>query len=138
MKELFSDLYKLILRFSIALITAMRLLALGGVLSTFYEELGLKGMLSLQGGILLGKIIVLFISCIMLILGFKTRFSALLIAIFAFLLLANNLNYDFSLFLRDESNTWIFETPLLFLIIAINIYFLGAGRFSLDYFKKRK
>ena len=137
MKTALIDFIKLILRCSIGVILLMRLLYQGSLIPSFYQAIGFRGMLSIEGGIFIAQIAVLAFVCIMLVLGFKTKIASGGLFIFALLLALNNFHYE-SLFLRNDNNVWVFEAPLLFSIAAINIYFLGAGRFSIDFLRSQK
>ena len=95
---------------------------------------GIKGLIITAGfpevlayGVYVGEIIV---PCL-LILGLLTRFSAL---IFSFTMaFAIYLVYSQGLFALDaKTGGLVIELPLLYLLGALSLSFLGAGKYSLD------
>lgn len=75
---------------------------------------------------------------IMLIIGFRVKIGASLIALtmmVAIILVSKN-----GIIATDSNGGWILELPVLYLIASITIFCLGAGKYSLEQFKiiKRK
>lgn len=83
-------------------------------------------------GVFIGEIL----APIMLIIGFKTKIAASLMA--ATMITAIVLVSKGSLFKLDATGGWIIELPVLYLIASINILFIGGGKFSMDEIKTRK
>lgn len=95
---------------------------------------GIKGLVTKNGfpemlayGVYVGEIII----PILIILGLYTRISS---AVLAFtMIFAIYLAHSSQIFaLNEHTGGLIIETPLLFLLSAIALMFMGAGQYSLD------
>lgn len=129
-----NDSAKLVLRVSIGILMLFHgiykiINGVGGV-----EEMILSvGLPAFFGwGVFIGEIL----APIMLIIGFKTKIAASLMA--ATMIVAIVLVSKGNLFAINSSGGWIIELPILYLIASINIIFIGAGKFSLDEFRRNK
>jgi len=127
-----ADIGKLILRVSIAV-----LLLLHGLKKLTTGIDGIKYLVKsaslpevLAYGVYVGEVI----SPIFLILGLYTRFFSLIFAsTMAFAIFLAHSNSLFTL--SAKSGGLLIELPLLYLISALSLIFLGAGKYSVDYRK---
>jgi putative oxidoreductase len=77
-------------------------------------------------GVLIGEVV----APIMLILGYKVRLAAFLVAFN--MLMATLLVHASDIFALSEMGGWMIELNALYFLGAISILFLGSGRFSLS------
>jgi putative oxidoreductase len=77
-----------------------------------------------------GSIVGEFIAPILVIIGFKTRLAALVIA-FNMLMTIFVAHRDV-IFNVNDYGGWMIETNMLFLLPAVAIFFAGAGRYSVS------
>ncbi len=75
-----------------------------------------------------GNIIGEFIAPIMVLIGFKTRIAALIIAFN--MLLSVLLAHADIIFAVNDYGGWMIETNMLYLLSAVALFFSGAGKFS--------
>lgn len=123
------DIASLVLRVSVSGLMLFHGIAKfqGGIdgIKEMVVSFGLPSMLAY--GVYLGEIVM----PVLLILGLLTRTSALIFG--ATMLFALALAHSDMLFAIDtETGGLMIELPLLYLIAAITLFFLGAGKFSLD------
>lgn len=122
------DVGKLILRLSIAV-----LMLFHGLHKLFSGIDGIKYLVTKAGlpefiayGVYMGEVVF----PILIILGLFTRLSSLFFALtMVFAIFLAHIN---DIFILDESGGPIIEMPLLYLLTAISIMFIGAGKYSLD------
>jgi putative oxidoreductase len=123
-----SNTGKLILRLAIGILLLLHGISklIGGIdwLVGMLEGKGLPGVLAY--GVYIGEVI----APILLIIGFKTRIAAIIVAINMFVAIITA--HATQIFTMGESGGWAIELPMLFLLGAIAIYFLGAGRYALS------
>lgn len=123
------DIGKLILRLSIAVLMLFH----GYKKYTFGIE-GIKSLVIKAGlpevlayGVYVGEIII----PILLILGFRTRVCALLLSFT--MVFAIFLAHSEKLFLIDAKTGGLaIELPLLYLLSALSLFFIGGGKYSID------
>ena len=77
-----------------------------------------------------GNLVGEFVAPIFIILGFKTRIAALIVAFN--MLLSVLLAHTDIMFQRNSFGGWMIETNVLYLMMAIVIAFAGAGKYSLS------
>ena len=77
-----------------------------------------------------GNIIGEFIAPIMVLIGFKTRIAALLIAFN--MLLSILLAHADIIFAVNDYGGWMIETNMLYLLSSVALFFSGAGKYSLS------
>lgn len=123
------DIASLVLRVSVSSLMLFHGIAKfqGGIdgIKELVVSFGLPSLLAY--GVYVGEIIM----PLLLILGLLTRVSALVFG--ATMLFAIALAHSDMLFAIDtESGGLMIELPLLYLIAAITLFFLGAGKFSID------
>ena len=123
------DIGKLILRLSIAVLMLFHgykkyIFGIEGI-KTLVIKTGLPEVLAY--GVYVGEIII----PILLILGFRTRVCALLLSFtMAF---AIPLAHSEKLFLIDAKTGGLaIELPLLYLLSALSLFFIGGGKYSID------
>ncbi len=124
-----ADLGKLILRFALGF-----LMIFHGYKKAMVGITGIEGLVVKEGfpaflayGVYLGEIII----PLLLIIGLYTRISSLIFAVtmgFAIYLA------HFSQLLEINNNTGglVIELPLLYMLCAIALMFIGAGKYSFD------
>jgi putative oxidoreductase len=88
------------------------------------EGKGLPGALAY--GVYIGEVI----APILLILGFRARIAAIIIVIN--MLTAIILAHTQEIATMGQSGGWAIELPVLFLLGALSIFFLGAGRYAVS------
>ena len=88
------------------------------------EGKGLPGFLAY--GVYIGEVI----APILLILGFRTRIAALLVA--GNMLTAIIFSHMQEIGQLGKSGGWAIELPTLFLLGALSLFFLGGGRYALS------
>ena len=123
-----SDLGKLVLRLALGILILLHGIAkltggIGGIVG-MVEGAGLPGVLGY--GALVGEVL----GPLMLILGFRARIGAALIAIN--MLFAIGLAHMGELASLGQSGGWALELQGMFLFTAIALVFLGPGRFSVN------
>ena len=128
-EKLSGDIGKLILRISIA-----ALMLFHGIHKALGDINGIKFLVDRAGlpefvayGVYVGEIVI----PILLIVGLFTRLSAFVFVvnmIFAILLA-----HSADLFTLGKTGGPVIELPLLYLLGALSIFFIGAGKYSLDY-----
>lgn len=121
------DLGKLLLRLSVG-----GLMLFHGLHKLFGGVEGIAGMLTAHGipgfvayGVLLGEVV----APVLIILGILTRLSALGLAftmVVAWLLVGVD-----KTFMLDKVGAWAIESLVYFLVAALAVAFLGAGRYAL-------
>ena len=121
------DLGKLILRLALGILILMH-----GVAKLIGGIGGIESMLTAQGlpaffawGAYVGEVV----APILLILGFYTRASALIIAIN--MVVAILLAHSSQIFMINKMGGWQLELQGMFLFTSIALIFLGAGAYSL-------
>jgi putative oxidoreductase len=122
------DAGKLILRLSCG-----GLLVLHGYHKAFIDIEPIREMVSAQGipGILAyGTIIGEFIAPLFVVAGFKTRLAAAIIA-FNMLMSVVIAHRDIAFKINDYGG-WMIELNVIYLLSAVAIIFLGAGKYSLS------
>jgi putative oxidoreductase len=122
------DIAKLLLR-----ITCGGILLFHGVFKVFVDLQHVKNMVASAGlpeVLAYGSIVGEFIAPILVIIGFKTRLAALVIA-FNMLMTIFVAHRDL-IFKVNDYGGWMIETNMLFLLPALAIFFAGAGRYSVS------
>ena len=122
------DLARLILR-----LTCGGILLFHGIFKVFVDIQHVKNLVTAAGlpaVVAYGSIIGECIAPIFVIIGFKTRLAALIIAINMFMTIWVA-HRDIALKLNDYGGRMI-ETNMLFMLTALAIFFAGAGRYSLS------
>jgi putative oxidoreductase len=76
-----------------------------------------------------GNVIGEFIAPLLLIVGYRTRIAAALIAVN--MLLSVLLAHADIAFSRNDFGGWMIETNVLYMMTAVVIMFLGSGRYAL-------
>lgn len=122
------DLAKLILR-----TTCGGLLILHGSNSAIHGIQHIKDMVKATGlpeSFAYGNIVGEVIAPVFMIVGYKARIAALIIALnmLASILIAHR---DIA-FARNDFGGWMIELNIFYLMTAIAVFFSGAGRYSLD------
>jgi putative oxidoreductase len=77
-----------------------------------------------------GNIIGEFIAPILVIIGFKTRIAALIIAFN--MLLSVLLAHPDIMFSINDYGGWMIETNMLYMMTAVVLFFSGAGKYSVS------
>ncbi|WP_408095794.1 DoxX family protein [Peredibacter sp. HCB2-198] len=80
----------------------------------------------IQHGVLVGEIL----APLLLIIGYKTRYSAILI-IFT-MLVAVGLAYHEKIFTLNQYGGWMIELHVFFIVSSLAIILLGAGKYALE------
>jgi putative oxidoreductase len=122
------DIAKLLLR-----ITCGGVLLFHGVFKVFVDLEHVKNMVAsagLPGVLAYGAIVGEFIAPILVIIGFKTRLAALVIA-FNMLMTIFVAHRDV-VFKVNDYGGWMIETNMLFLLPALALFFAGAGMYSVS------
>lgn len=122
------DLAKLLLR-----ITCGGILLFHGWHKVFVEVEHVKQMVQEAGlpeFFAYGNIIGEFVAPLMILIGFKTRIGAIII-VFNMLMSILLVHRDIIFSLNDFGG-WMIETNMLYLMTALVIFFLGAGKYSLS------
>jgi putative oxidoreductase len=123
-----SDLAKLLLR-----ITCGGILLFHGIHKVFVEIDHVKVIVKNAGMpefIAYGNIIGEFVAPIFVLLGYKTRIAALIIA-FNMLMSIVIAHPDIAFSINDYGG-WMIETNMLYLMTAVVLFFSGAGKYSLS------
>jgi putative oxidoreductase len=89
-----------------------------------HESKGIPALMAY--GVYVGEVL----APLFLIVGFRARIAALLVAFTMFW--AIMMRHAADVFKLTESGAWGVELPALFLLGAVAIYFLGAGRYALS------
>lgn len=77
-----------------------------------------------------GNLIAEFVAPILLIIGYKTRIAALIIT--ANMLFSVLIAHRDIVFRLNEFGGWMIETNMLYMMMALAIFFFGAGKYSLS------
>jgi putative oxidoreductase len=128
MKNSSEDLAKLVLR-----ITCAGLLILHGSNSLLHGIDHVKAMVTSVGlpeFIAYGNLIGEVVAPIFMIIGYKTRIAALVVAfnMFASIVIAHR---DIA-FARNDYGGWMIELNVFYMMTALCVFMLGAGRFSVS------
>jgi len=123
-----SDLGKLLLRFMIGGLMLFHGIAkVNGGISSIISKITQDGLPEfLAYGVYIGEVI----APILIILGLKTRFASFIIVvtmIFAIYLVHAN-----DLFEITKTGAWAIELQMMYLLSALSLMFLGAGKLSFD------
>jgi putative oxidoreductase len=122
------DLGKLLLR-----LTCGGILLFHGIHKIFVEVDHVKRLVEAAGlpsFLAYGNIIGEFVAPILVILGYKTRIGALIIA-FNMLMSVFIAHRDI-MFSVNDFGGWMIETNVLYMMTAVVIFFLGSGKYSLS------
>ncbi|HEX6226798.1 MAG TPA: DoxX family protein [Chryseolinea sp.] len=122
------DLAKLLLR-----ITCGGILLFHGVHKVFVEVEHVKVMVKNAGlpeAFAYGNIIGEFVAPIFVLLGFKTRLAALVIAFN--MLMTILIGHPDIIFSINDYGGWMIETNMLYMMTAVVLFFSGAGKYSLS------
>jgi putative oxidoreductase len=122
------DLAKLLLR-----ITCGGILLFHGVHKVFVEVDHVKVMVKNAGlpeSFAYGNIIGEFVAPIFVLLGFKTRLAALVIAFN--MLMSVLIGHRDIIFSINDFGCWMIETNMLYMMTAVVLIFLGAGKYSVS------
>jgi putative oxidoreductase len=123
-----SDLGKLILR-----ITCGGILLFHGFHKVFVEVDHVKNIVrdaGLPEFITYGNVLGEFVAPIFILIGFKTRLAAIVVAIN--MLLSVLIAHPDIIFSVNEYGGWMIETNMLYLLTAVALIFLGSGKHSLS------
>ena len=123
-----NDLAKLILRISCG-----GILLFHGIHKVFVEIDHVKTILQnvgLPSFLAYGNIVGEFIAPIMVLLGYKTRIAALIIAFN--MLLSVLLAHADIIFAVNDYGGWMIETNMLYFLSALALFFFGAGKYSVS------
>jgi putative oxidoreductase len=127
------DLARLILR-----LTCGGILIFHGIFKIFTNIEHVKNIVvaaGLPAVIAYGSIIGEAIAPVFVIVGFKTRLAAIIIAVNMLMtILLAHLDIAFSV---NDYGGWMIETNMLFLLTALALVFTGAGRYSISKGKGR-
>jgi putative oxidoreductase len=122
------DLGKLLLR-----ITCGGILLFHGFHKVFVEIDHVKVIVKNAGlpeALAYGNIIGEFLAPIFVVLGFKTRIAALIIAFN--MLMTVLVGHPDIMFSINDYGGWMIETNMLYLMTAVALFFLGSGKYSLS------
>jgi len=122
------DLAKLILR-----LTCGGILLFHGSHKIFHGIQHVEDMVTAAGlpeVVAYGNYVGEFVAPLFLILGFKTRIAALVVAFN--MLMSILIAHSDIMFLRNDFGGWMIETNMLYLMTAVAIFFAGAGKYSLS------
>lgn len=122
------DLARLILR-----VTCGGLLILHGSHSLIYGIQHIKDMVRSAGlpeFIAYGNLIGEFVAPLFMIIGYKARIAALIVAfdMLASILIAHR---DIA-FVRNDFGGWMIELNIFYMMTAVAVFFAGAGKYSLS------
>jgi putative oxidoreductase len=123
-----SDLAKLLLR-----ITCGGILLFHGIHKVFVEIDHVKVIVKNAGMpefIAYGNIVGEFVAPIFVLLGYKTRIAALIIAFN--MLTSIVIGHPDIAFSINDYGGWMIETNMLYLMTAVVLFFSGAGKYSLS------
>ena len=122
------DLAKLLLR-----LTCGGILLFHGIHKVFVEIDHVKVIVKNAGlpeALAYGNIVGEFVAPIFVLLGFKTRIAA---AIIAFnMLLSVLIGHRDIMFSVNDYGGWMIETNVLYMMTAVVLFFTGAGKYSLS------
>lgn len=123
-----TDLGVLILRMSVGMMLLVhgitKLIQGVGWIKMMLEKVGLPTFVAY--GVYVGEVL----APIMLIVGFKTRFAAIII-IFN-MLMAIAMVHGKGIFTLGATGGWSIELPALYLFSVLALLFTGPGRYSID------
>ncbi|MBL7856441.1 MAG: DoxX family protein [Cyclobacteriaceae bacterium] len=123
-----NDIAKLLLR-----ITCGGILLFHGSHKVFNGLQHVKDMVTAVGlpeFIAYGNYVGEYFAPILVIIGFKTRIGALIIAFN--MLLTILIGHRDIMFQRNDFGGWMIETNVLYMMTALVIFFAGAGKYSLS------
>jgi putative oxidoreductase len=123
-----SDLAKLLIR-----ITCGGILLFHGIHKVFVEIDHVKVIVKDAGMpefIAYGNIVGEFVAPIFVLLGYKTRIAALIIAFN--MLMSIIIAHPDIVFSINDYGGWMIETNMLYLMTAVALFFSGAGKYSLS------
>jgi putative oxidoreductase len=123
-----SDLGKLLVR-----ITCGGILLFHGFHKVFVEVDHVKNIVrdaGLPEFITYGNVLGEFVAPIFILIGFKTRLAAIVVAINMFLSVL--IAHPDIIFSVNEYGGWMIETNMLYLLTAVALIFLGSGKYSLS------
>lgn len=123
-----SDFGKLILRLAVGGMMLLHGIAkIKGGLGGVEDALAAKGLpTAIAYGVYVGEVL----APLLMIAGFLTRPAALLLVIN--MVAAIGLRHTADVMKLDQYGAWAVEVPMFYLLGALTIMFLGAGRFSLS------
>jgi putative oxidoreductase len=122
------DLAKLIIR-----VTSAGLLFLHGSHSAIHGVQHIKDMLAKQGlpeFLAYGNLVGEFIAPVFMILGYKSRIAALVVA-FNMVMTIVIAHRDIA-FVRNDFGGWMIELNIFFLMSALAVFFAGSGKYSVS------
>lgn len=122
------DIGKLLLR-----LTCGGILLFHGIHKVFVEVDHVKVIVRNAGlpeALAYGNIIGEFVAPVFVLLGYKTRIAALIIAFN--MLLSVLIGHRDIMFSINDYGGWMIETNMLYLMTAVAVFFLGAGKYSLS------
>jgi putative oxidoreductase len=122
------DLAKLLIR-----ITCGTLLFLHGLNSAMYGIQHIKNMVNAAGlpeFISYGNLVGEFVAPVFVVIGFKSRIAAIVMA-FNMLLSILIAHRDIA-FQRNDFGGWMIELNVAYLMMALAVFFGGAGKYSLS------
>jgi putative oxidoreductase len=122
------DLAKLILR-----VTCAGLLIMHGSNSLIHGIQHIKDMVRNAGlpeFIAYGNLIGEFVAPIFMIIGYKTRIAAIVVAFNMFLSIF--IAHTDIMFQRNDFGGWMIELNVFYMMTALAVFFAGAGKFSLS------
>lgn len=122
------DLGKLIVR-----VTCAGLLIMHGSNSLLHGIQHIKDMVRNAGlpeFISYGNLVGEFVAPLFMIIGYKTRIAALIVAFN--MLLSILIAHTDIMFSRNNFGGWMIELNIFYMMTAMAVFFLGAGRFSLS------
>lgn len=126
---MFDDIGKLLLRLGIGVLILFHGVdkAINGI--SFIE--GMLGARDLPSFVTYGVYIGEIVAPILIILGLFTRYAGMILAFDMFVAIL--LVHAGTIFTLGSHGEWSIETPLLYMLGAVTIALLGAGRYSIDH-----
>ncbi|HEY0743871.1 MAG TPA: DoxX family protein [Chryseosolibacter sp.] len=122
------DLAKLILR-----VTCAGLLIMHGSNSLIHGIQHIKDMLrnvGLPEFLAYGNLVGEFFAPLFMIIGYKTRIAALLVAFN--MLLSILIAHTDIMFMRNDFGGWMIELNIFYMMTAIAVFFAGPGKYSIS------
>ena len=122
------DLAKLIVR-----VTCAGLLIMHGSNSLIHGIQHIKDMVRNAGlpeFISYGNLIGEFVAPLFMIIGYKTRIAALLVALNMFLSVL--IAHTDIMFMRNDFGGWMIELNIFYMMTALAVFFAGAGKYSVS------
>ena len=123
-----NDLAKLIVR-----VTCAGLLIMHGSNSVIHGIQHIKDMVRNAGlpeFISYGNLIGEFVAPIFMIIGYKTRIAALIVAFN--MLLSILIAHTDIMFMRNDFGGWMIELNIFYMMTALAVFFSGAGKYSVS------